>query len=169
MLITTLGWLDALAAPLDPTKVLGTYALSEDPTAVQARVDAAVETSVASLPWALRGIARSRMKDLPWCRTWTLAVEGSTLAVRCAGSDRDVTVDLETHKGTTIGRDGSQVPVEASVRDDQLVLTLRGAQGTTVRTYQRSDAGLALSVVSSSDRLPEPLAFQVHYARKPAP
>lgn len=154
----------AYAAPLDPTAMLGTFTLAEPVPTAQARIDAAIDTSVASLPWAFRGIARSRMSDMDWCRTWKLASDGTTLTITCAQHPHPVTVDLATGRGTTKNKEGESVPVTATAGPGELVVTLKGEQGSSQRTYRRTDGRVSVRIVATSDRLPEPLAYDVHYA-----
>lgn len=155
----------AQAGPIDPTPVLGVFTSAEDPEAVQARMDRAIESVVGSMSWAMRSLARSRMqKAIRTCPGWSLVVADATLTIACPANERQVAIPLQTGQ-TTITRDsGEAIAVTVTDGPDRIVVAYAGPNGRTTQTFHRLGSG-ELEVVTETDsaRVEVPLSFTARY------
>jgi hypothetical protein len=146
----------------------GRFLLAEAPPAYQPRLDTAVERAIASLHFAIRPLARHRLRPAVYetvCADLSLHLTEELFAVQCAG-DEPETRHFDG-RDSTFTDGGDPYRVTFAFEGRSLTVTYAGPRGGQSNTYEFDAAGalrLHGSIFSSS--LPEPLRWTLPYRRQ---
>ena len=138
-----------------------------NPTQSEAEIKKAIDAGVAKVNFMIRSIARSRLTNVnPAYKR--VAIEQTSDAITTTYDDRKpvrAPLDGSTIKWTR--EDGEKFDVHVEQKDGQLVQTFKGEDGERINTYQLSPDGntLTVAVELRSERLPEPVRYQLMFAR----
>ncbi|MEM9074812.1 MAG: hypothetical protein AAGE52_40320 [Myxococcota bacterium] len=159
--LSVLG-LVSVAEAQDP--VNGTWELAS-PSAESTARETAIEGATEEMSRFMRGRARSHLRQrtepAPRLR---VRRDGDQLELR---GRRSLTLRIGG-PAVEVEGEGGQGEVQATRRNGDLVVTLRGGNGVWVTTYRPSEDGrfLHLDVVITGERLAEPIRYRVTYRRR---
>ena len=138
-----------------------------NPEQSEAAIDAAIERVVAKMSFVTRPFARAEVKAAsPTFRRVLIETAADAITVSF-----DVGEPVRTPSDGSPGRwtrdDGDVYEVQASVVDGRLRQSFSNAGGSRVNTFELSPDGrtLTIYVVVSSDRMPEPVRYQLTFQR----
>ena len=133
----------------------------------QAKLDAAIETSLDAVNVVVRKLGRKRLRE-------TNQIPKS-LAIAVSGSDVEVSFDGRSHSAAldqapirTTSEFGDKIKLSHRMRGAHLYEFLDGAKGDRHNTFELSEDGkrLTLSVKITSSHLPVPVEYRLTYKRK---
>ncbi|MDG1484091.1 MAG: hypothetical protein P8R54_31155 [Myxococcota bacterium] len=155
----------AAAAPSISEGGNGTYTLSDSTAALATRTDAALESTLDPMNFAVRMIAEGRLQDaITTCSTYTFTTDDVQMRIQCDDkppikgalngaptsytNEKDVTYSITVQKST-----------------DQVVFNYAGESATQVTTYRFTDGGLVVSKEIRSASLEVPMRWDTNYTR----
>jgi len=164
-LVTALA-LGATPSPRLQQLATGHFVAALPPERMQAPVDAAVEATVASIPWAFRAYVRRRLAvPARWCRTWTLQLDDHQVSCRCDHWAGPVVRPLAGPAAPVTNADGETFQVTVITGPSELTLGFSGEIGDQIRTFRFDErGGMEVVVIVSNPRL-EPLHWTLPYKR----
>jgi hypothetical protein len=130
-------------------------------------MEAAVERTVQGFFGLVRGIARSRLRDAnPVFGTVTIAFEGDR--VRVLTPPVTAVSRLDGAEGSTVGLDREPNRLTHRMVMGDLVQRTWNDSGARLTVFRPSSDGrtLRLHVTVTSDRLPEPVDYELVYTRR---
>ena len=138
-----------------------------NPSQTDAEIKKAIEAGVKKVNFVIRSMARSRLTNVnPAVKR--VAIERANDAITVTFDERKpvrMPTDGSTIKWTR--EDGQIYDVQLQQKDEQLVQTFKNEEGQRTNTYKLSPDGktLTLEVELRSERLPEPVRYQLTFAR----
>lgn len=148
----------------DPA-VSGNWVLDQSEAEVAAVHEQAVETTLASLPWALRGLARRPVsKTVDNCPQLSIDLQSSQLVLHCAGKE-PATIERPSQGRVITGEDGNPVTVDLNTADSWLSLRFATEDGGVTTRYALSGERLLVKKSLFSPRLDTPIEWEVRYRR----
>ena len=167
--VMMLGEAQEPSASAAPHPVQGAWTRETSAPELRARLDQAVDTVVSELNIMIRELARRKLSGVTKvCGEYVLSVEPAVVRLTCdGGSVHVLSRDGQPYKTTNPA--GEPVRGTVEVTDEALILTWRGGAGERVNRFERSEAGLQLSVTVSSENMPRSLQWQVDYGAVPEP
>ncbi len=148
----------------------GRFLLAESPTHYKPRLDTTVEKAIASLHWALRPLARLRLRPAVYetvCHDISFVVTEELFTVRCAGQEPfSRRLDRPPEPLLDEEDDGEPYQVRLDLEEDAITVTFDGPKGGQRNRYRfPGDGSLQLSGTIFSKSLPEPVVWQLPYKR----
>ncbi len=154
----------ATPARADDARLWGTFV---NPAQNEAAIDAAIERVVAKMTFFTRPFARAEVKAAsPTFRRLTLEKSSDTIT-----ASYDVGQPVRTPADGSPGRwtrdDGDVYEVKASFVDGHLHQSFQNKGGGRLNVFTLSPDGrtLTIDVMLTSDRLPEPIRYQLVFER----
>jgi hypothetical protein len=148
------------------TRMSGRYELAEPKATVDARMQQAIEQSVAPMNFLIRPIARSRLGQVVvYCDRYELGLDAERVRVKCDARP-PIERKLDNSEGKVSGLDAEPVQIKVSIESDAVALAFETEQGMRTTTY-RFDAsgGMELRVSVISSQLEKPIEWAIHYRR----
>ncbi len=152
------------AAPECDPRLAGTFSTAERS---RTPVDAAIERSLSKMSPLIRWIARGKLRAAtPVAPTVTLAL-GEALSVSMVGWT--FTAPASGSAVRAKAPDGSPVEVSHQCSEGRLIQRLTNEDGTRENRFELSADGQTLTMHTTlvGPRLPEPVRYQLTYARHP--
>ena len=158
-------WLWMAVAMASEPSVAGTW----QRIATQAEVDAvhasAVQTTLDSLPWAFRGLARGPVsRVVSSCGTVAIELTDGEFATTCDNKDRRP-VQRPSNGRTTVNDKGETVTVTLRAAPTDVWLEQRTEEGGVQVRYHLDGDVLVVDKAIVSSRLEEPTRWSVRYRR----
>ncbi|HCH64794.1 MAG: hypothetical protein CL927_08625 [Deltaproteobacteria bacterium] len=156
-------------AAASPHSVQGTWTQQTPGPELQEHLDQAVGDVVSDLNIMIRELARRKLSGVTKvCGEYVLSVEPTVVRLGCDGGPVHV-LPRDGQPYQTTNPAGQPVQGTVEVTDEAVILSWQGGAGKRVNHFERSEAGLRLSVTVSSENMPRPLKWQVDYGRSPDP
>ena len=153
-----------LALAADPG-VSGNFHIDQTESELEVVQGAAVQTTLESLPWALRGLVRRRVAGvITNCTDLSVAHTPSQLTLTCDDEPVHV-VDLPAQGITKTDRNGNPMTVTVDVADTQMTVTFATGEGGVTTRYRPDGDKMHVQKTLFSPRLQEPVSWEVRYRR----
>ena len=148
----------------DPA-VSGTWVLDQPEAEVAAVHEQTVQTTLDSLPWAIRGFARRPLtKTVDNCPHLTIDLQSSELVLHCKGKD-PATIERPSQGRVTTGEDGNPVTIDLETAASWLSVRFATEDGGVTTRYATSGEHLVVTKSLFSPRLDAPVEWVVRYRR----
>lgn len=144
----------------------GSWTLSDAPTVVQQRVEAAVDAALAGFASPIRFIARPRLVAAStFCTQYRTERTATTWTIQC-DSTASVTVTFGQPPAPGVAADGRPYAVSVRRDGDRLELEFRGEEGWQRTRYQPgADGCLNVEKTLHSTRLGTDVTWTMAYTR----
>lgn len=167
LLLWTLAWAPARAEVGSGVQAAteGQWRFVSDPAAYEAHAHQAVESAVAEMNFAFRGIARSRLSKLSGaCELYTFDLSSTHFTYTCQGYD-PVVAPLDGSTATYTKTDGEVVQLALESTADRMVVTFAAENGGQRTIFDFGASELRLTREITSEYLPKPVIYVARYAR----
>ena len=142
----------------------GQWRFASDPAAYEAHAHQAVETAVAEVNFAIRGIARGRLHKLSGaCALYTFDLSSTHFTYTCQGYD-PVVAPLDGSTTTYTKADGEVVSLALQAQSNRVVVTFQAENGGQRTVFDFGEAELHLTREITSEYLPKPVIYEARYA-----
>lgn len=161
-------WILIGAAVAGEPSLTGTWVLDETDEALRARHEAAVQSALDQLPWALRPLARSPLQQIIGnCRELELGVHTETFRLRC-DAHPELRVDPRRSPQPVEGQNGERIEMRIEAAPHAATLAFQGPEGGQRTAYHLDGDRLVVTTRLQGERLPEPVTWTVRYRRAAA-
>ncbi|MBW1881086.1 MAG: hypothetical protein JRJ84_22260 [Deltaproteobacteria bacterium] len=156
----------AAPTPEQQQSMTGRFVSAEEESTVRARIDQSVEHTAMQFPWAIRPLARPRLREgAIFCPDFSTHLEAETLTIQCAGKSALVR-RLDGSDGPFTLEKGKAYDTDIQLEDvHTLAVSYVGERGNRdVRYVFRAD-GVRLLVSVYGPHLTTPMQWDIDYRR----
>lgn len=156
----------AAPAPEEQAAFTGAWRLTEARESVQARVDAAIERTLAPFNAVIRGIARVPLHSIAFfCDHYDTRLTATTFLVGCDARP-DITGTLGTSGVAGVSAEGSAYTLDAAWSAGRVTFQFNGDGGWQRVHYRAAGGGLQVEKTVHSNRLDADVTWAMTYARE---
>jgi hypothetical protein len=142
----------------------GTYVVKSGAAAVQADIDAAIETASQQFPAIARGIAKDRLAfAATFCQQYEIEATPDSWTNQCDAMPV-LSRPIDSSTQFWISDKGESIPTTITRKGDVIRLNLKGETGTRTNTFKFSGDEMVLHVAIASDSLDSPMTWSIRYA-----
>ncbi len=153
-----------LASPAHAHPINGTWVLTVSEEDVQKRLTEAVDTAASQLNLLIREIGRSKLTNAAnFCKVYRFALTDTSFSVQCDSRD-PYARPLEGDQPAT-GRDGEPIQSRLKLEPSAAHLAWLAESGRRDNTFRVEGDQLQLRARVSSDRMDEPMRWNLEYRR----
>jgi hypothetical protein len=157
--LATASWAD------DSTAVEGSYVIVTDQSP---DIDTAIETTIATMGFIKRPIARGRLKDTnPVYRHIVITSSGGNIEIRF-DDRKPIVAPADGSPVQWTREDGEVFDIAVTRKDGRLSQSYESKDGNRLNVFHIEDSTrrLHLDVTITSERLPQPLKYTLVYRRE---
>lgn len=143
----------------------GTWQLADAPSQVAEIKESAIDKTLQSMNFAIRGMARDRVSSaVTACGRYAISVSGAVMTVTCDAKPA-LTLNLDGSRSTYTSDAGKSYTVNTSVSGDQVTARFTGGEATMQTTYRFTGGQLMVTKIITSEHFGEPLKWTNGYQK----
>ena len=165
-LLTTLIAMAQVPTDSQQSTFTGVFLQTDTEAELDARWQAEVERVAATLPWIVRGVVRSALRNKrPECAELNVTLTAADFSVQCTGQDR-LQRRFDGTDAPLTNDSGQAVDVVLNMLTDAVRFDLSSPSGSIASLYSLDGDTLIVTTETLSPRVSEPFRWQQSYRRQ---